>query len=73
MRPAPVQLRKANGVIHVPSGDGRRCRLESERERISKMNGVSKVVANHVSHTLTIEYDPKRVTMEAIRGTIPDY
>ena len=60
----------AKGTIHVSPREGRSCRLESLRELVSKLAGVSSVKANHVSHTLSIEYDQKQVTLDQIRKKI---
>jgi hypothetical protein len=59
----------AKGTIHITQG-GRLCMLENLKAIVSKMEGVSSVQANHVSHALSIEYDPKRVTIDQIRKKI---
>ena len=61
---------KATGTIHVAELEGRPCRLESIREYVSKIAGVSGVEANHVTHMLSIEYDPRKVTMNEIRKKV---
>ena len=64
------QKSMAKGTIHVSPHEGRSCRLESVSEQVSKIAGVSSVVANHVSHALSIEYDPKKITLDQIRKQI---
>jgi Heavy-metal-associated domain len=64
-----IQERKAKGTIHVESREGP-CRLENAKEVVSKMKGVFSVEANHVSHMLTIQYDPDKVTLDQIRKTV---
>jgi cation transport ATPase len=61
---------KAKGTIHVVQHEGRPCRLESLKKKVSKIAGVSGVEANHVTHMLSIEYDPKKVTMDEIRKKV---
>ncbi|MDH2901505.1 MAG: heavy-metal-associated domain-containing protein [archaeon] len=64
------QKTMAKGTIHVSPREGRSCRLESVREQVSKIAGISSVEANHVSHALSIEYDPKKITLDQIRKKI---
>jgi len=59
----------AKGTIHFIHERGP-CKLESLKAEVLAMEGVSSVQANHVSHVLSIEYDPKKVTLDQIRKKI---
>jgi copper chaperone CopZ len=69
-RNSQSQKTMAKGTVHVSPLEGRSCRLESVREEVAKIVGVSSVEANHVSHALSIEYDPKKITLDQIRKKI---
>jgi copper chaperone CopZ len=60
----------ANGTIYITQHEGRPCRLESLKKQVSKIAGISGVETNHVTHMLSIEYDPKKVTMDEIRKKV---
>ena len=60
----------AKGTIEVTQNERGVCRLEQLKEMLSKMNGVSSVEANHITHMLSVEYDPKKVTMDEIRKKV---
>ena len=57
-------------TVHVAQLEGRPCRLESLKEQVSKIAGVSGVEADHIIDMLSIEYDPKKVTMDEIRKSV---
>ena len=59
----------ATGTIHAAQLEGP-CRLENLKEQVSKIAAVSGVEANHVTHMLSITYDPKKVTMDEIRKQV---
>ena len=48
-------------------------RMEEARDAISKMDGVLKVEANHVTHMFYVEYDPGRISFERIRKEVKSY
>ena len=58
-------------LIHIPAKDAP-CGLEKIRESVSKIVGVFDAEANHISDTLTVEYDPDRVTLDQIRRAIKE-
>ena len=60
----------AKGTVHVTTHESGPCRLELAKELISKISGVSKVKTNHVSHTISFEYDPSKVTLDKIRAKL---
>jgi copper chaperone CopZ len=60
----------AKATIHVKQHGGRSCRLESIKEQVSKIAGVSGVEANHVTDMLSFEYDPEKATMDEIRRNV---
>jgi hypothetical protein len=60
----------ARGTIHVAEHETKPCRLETLGEQVSKILGVSSVETNHVTHSLSIEYDPQKVTLVQIRNKI---
>jgi copper chaperone CopZ len=58
-------------VIHIP-GNEARCGLEKISESVSKIVGVFDTETNHISDTLTVEYDQDRVSLDQIRRTIKE-
>ena len=59
----------AKSMIHVEER-GVPCGLEFAREAVSEIYGVYGCEANHITHTLTVEYDQKTVTLAKIRIAI---
>ena len=59
----------AKSMIHVEER-GVPCSLESAREAVSEIDGVYICEANHIAHTLTVEYDQYTVTLDQIRIAI---
>ena len=59
----------AKSMIHVEE-KGVPCSLESAREEISEIYGVYACEANHITHTLTVEYDQDTVNLDQIRTAI---
>ena len=52
---------------------GEECaRLQDVREVVSELDGVKKAEANCVSGTLFVEYDPQKITLDAIRTAVKD-
>jgi hypothetical protein len=52
---------------------GEECeRLQDARDTVSEMDGVKKAEANCVSGTLSVEYDPEKITLDAIRTAVKD-
>jgi len=45
-------------------------RLERAKAVAQKLNGVTKSEADHAAQMLTVEYDPKRITLEGIRDGV---
>jgi hypothetical protein len=45
-------------------------RLEKARMAVKNLKGVSKSEADHILQMLTVEYDPKRITLDAIRNSV---
>lgn len=59
----------AKSMIHVEEM-GVPCGLEFAREAVSEIYGVYDCEANHITHTLTVEYDQETVTLAQIRIAI---
>lgn len=59
----------AKSMIHVEE-TGVPCGLEPAREVVSEIYGVYSCEANHITHTLTVEYDQNSVTLAQIRIAI---
>lgn len=59
----------AKSMIHVAER-GVPCSLEFAREAVSEIYGVYGCEANHITHTLTVEYDQDAVTLAQIRSAI---
>ena len=55
----------AKSMIHVAER-GVPCSLESAREAVSEIYGVHACETNHITHTLTVEYDQDTVTLGQI-------
>ena len=59
----------AKSMIHVEER-GVPCSLESAREAVSEIYGVRGCEANHITHTLTVDYDQDIATIDQIRTAI---
>ena len=62
---------KAKGTIHV-SDNKVPCGLEEAKEMVSQIKGVLDVESNHLTHLLSIEYDPQKVTLDQIRKAVDE-
>ena len=60
-------LDKAAASIRFDMGKSGSLGLEDAAAAIRKADGVALVEANHLSNTIYVEYDPRRITLEAIR------
>jgi len=47
--------------------NGEAGRLESAKERVLRLEGIRRVLVDHANDLLTAEYDPDRVSYDAIR------
>ena len=45
-------------------------RMEEARDAVAKLDGVSKVETNHVTHMFYVEYDPEKISFEKIRKEV---
>ncbi|MGO9646020.1 MAG: hypothetical protein ACLPY5_14915 [Candidatus Bathyarchaeia archaeon] len=45
-------------------------RLEKAKTVVHNLKGVVKVQADHISHMLTVEYHPERITLDEIRNSV---
>jgi hypothetical protein len=45
-------------------------RLEKARMAVKNLKGVSNSEADHILQMLTVEYDPKRITLDAVRNSV---
>ena len=66
----------ASGTIRFGNGDQvleEWRRIEEAREAISKLDGVLKVEANHVTRMFYVEYDPEKISFENIRKEVKLY
>ena len=71
-----MEKKVASGTILFGSGNqiGEMWRrMEEAKDSISKLNGVLKVEANHVTHMFYVEYDPEKVSFERIRKEVKSY
>ena len=48
-------------------------RMEEAGAAITKLNGVLKVEANHVTHMFYVEYDSEKISFERIRKEVKSY
>ena len=48
-------------------GDNSSYGLENAAEALRKVEGVLIVEANHLSNTIYVEYDPNKISLDAIR------
>jgi hypothetical protein len=63
----------ASGTIRYRNGDllqQRSSRWEDARDAISRLDGVTKVETNHITHMFYIEYDPEKTSFEQIRKVV---
>ena len=66
----------ASGTIRFGSGDELQesgNNMGQARDAIVKLNGVSKVEINLVTHMFYVEYDPEKITFERIRKEVQSY
>ena len=45
-------------------------RLTKAGKIVRNLKGVEKVQADHISHVLTVEYHPERITLDEIRNSV---
>ena len=45
-------------------------RLKKAGTIVRNLKGVEKVQADHISHVLTVEYHPERITLDEIRNSV---
>ena len=71
-----MEEKVASGTILFGNGNQIRDmwrRMEEARDAISKIDGVLKVEANHVTRMFYVEYDPEKISFEKIRKEVKSY
>jgi copper chaperone CopZ len=59
----------ARGIFKLHT-TGKTVRAQRARRSLLKLDGVSEVEINYITHTTYVEYDPSKVTPEMIKNAI---